>query len=120
MLVRDAKIVGMVDTPELAAEIVAAMNGAQMCVCNHPRSAHDGSKCMIALCACGPGCIHDGFVAADGSVDPTLPKPVPRGHCGRCDRCELPKSQCIGHFGDSYKPPRTHCAGCGAPYKVSP
>ena len=42
------------------------------CVCGHWRSVHkrvDGVlKCTASGCACGPGCIHDGFVAADGTV----------------------------------------------------
>ena len=39
------------------------------CVCGHPKSAHDMTvkpygKCTVPDCACGPGCIHDGFVDA--------------------------------------------------------
>jgi hypothetical protein len=37
-----------------------------LCVCGHRRGIHnDHGKCMISKCACGPGCIHDGFVRAD-------------------------------------------------------
>lgn len=43
----------------------------KLCVCGHPRSKHsprDGVlACTIEYCACGPGCIHDGYVPADGS-----------------------------------------------------
>jgi hypothetical protein len=41
-----------------------------MCVCGHLRSQHDMSlapygKCTMEGCACGPGCIHDGFAVAE-------------------------------------------------------
>lgn len=55
--------------------------------------------------------------------------PVPRGHCGRCDRCEWPFGH-VGRRGDICRlgycserplPDRsTHCPGCGAPYEAQP
>ncbi len=42
-----------------------------MCVCDHPRSQHEHMTsahgapvlgCTVPDCACGPGCIHGGFV----------------------------------------------------------
>lgn len=52
--------------------------------------------------------------------------PVPRGHCGRCDRCgwefaKMAHGGCIP-AGCSMRPlpdERTHCPGCGAPYETS-
>lgn len=43
----------------------------------------------------------------------TNQSPVPRGHCGRCDRCGSTRAHCDGHCPDA---PRSHCPGCGAPY----
>jgi hypothetical protein len=47
---------------------------ARVCVCGHARSKHKRVtgrlKCVIDGCACGPGCIHEGLVAADGTVLP--------------------------------------------------
>jgi hypothetical protein len=44
---------------------------ADLCVCGHARSSHDNmGKCASPDCACGPGCIHDGFVRADRKIDP--------------------------------------------------
>lgn len=54
----------------------------QRCVCGHPKAAHTPRAasapehetqgvvlaCTVAGCACGPGCIHDGFVAAESST----------------------------------------------------
>lgn len=47
-----------------------------MCVCGHPRSRHASKPsgalpptvlaCTVPGCACGPGCIHEGFVDASG------------------------------------------------------
>jgi hypothetical protein len=48
----------------------AAQKPTDMCVCGHPRSAHFANKCTVPLCACGPGCIHEGFVRADGLDEP--------------------------------------------------
>jgi hypothetical protein len=48
--------------------------------------------------------------------------PVPRGHCGRCDRCGWPLSTDRGGCRDDdcslrpLPPPRNSCAGCNAPY----
>ena len=40
-----------------------------MCVCDHPQAQHtlQGGvlACTVDGCACGPGCIHDGFVGKD-------------------------------------------------------
>lgn len=78
-LYRDEVCAGMVDTPALAADIVATMNGV-----------------------------------TDNNA-------VPRGHCGRCDRCgwRLAQPGADGcHPGNcSHRPlPRRRdtCAGCGA------
>lgn len=52
--------------------------------------------------------------------------PVPRGHCGRCDRCgALQKDHDTAdrlhgwHACTFTIPRRTHCAGCGAPYETT-
>lgn len=48
-----------------------------MCVCDHPLSSHElrggVMACRAEGCACGPGCIHDGF------VDKDAPQGGPRG-----------------------------------------
>jgi hypothetical protein len=53
---------------ERIAAALDAMRAEQRayCVCGHSKSQHDGPKCCVPTCACGPGCIHDGFVDADG------------------------------------------------------
>ena len=63
------------------------------------------------------------------------PAPVPRGHCGRCDRCgrRLLDTTGGGVAGVCFPDycatqaaaapgakPRTHCAGCGAAYQEEP
>lgn len=44
----------------------------RMCVCLHPKVAHSRKLgvlgCNAPGCACGRGCIHDGFVCSDGST----------------------------------------------------
>jgi hypothetical protein len=45
-----------------------------VCVCGHTRGEHayqdrGAIKCRAAGCACGPGCIHEGFVNADDCTD---------------------------------------------------
>jgi len=54
------------------------------------------------------------------SAEPPL-APVPRGHCGRCDKCEALISG--GHHPDCGERdpkfwPVSHCPGCGAPYET--
>lgn len=45
------------------------LTGEVPCVCDHGLSSHeppaDHGKCFVAGCACGPGCIHEGFVSKD-------------------------------------------------------
>lgn len=52
-------------TSERLDEILKDAN-EQRCVCGHLRDDHepkaDMGRCLIAGCACGPGCIHDGYV----------------------------------------------------------
>ncbi len=50
---------------------------------------------------------------------------VPRGHCGRCDRCGCTLLGDFSHTAGGHTraclkgkvEPRTHCAGCGLPYE---
>jgi hypothetical protein len=48
----------------------------RMCVCTHPKARHHKVngvlKCAVDGCACGPGCIHEGFVSDDGTVLPDV------------------------------------------------
>lgn len=48
------------------------VDGIRTCVCGHAKSMHIRISgvlgCTIAGCACGPGCIHEGFVCADGTI----------------------------------------------------
>lgn len=66
----------------------------------------------------------------DAGPAPGPPKglsPVPRGHCGRCDRCGWPFAQ-PGDYGcrpgDCSQRPalplRESCIGCGAPFEPPP
>lgn len=54
------------------------------CVCGHIRVSHEKKggilACTVEACACGPGCIHEGFVRADGLIDASmnLPETEPR------------------------------------------
>jgi hypothetical protein len=53
-----------------------AMGLDRECVCLHRKVAHRqvyaglfrplGTRCQVEGCACGPGCIHEGYVPADG------------------------------------------------------
>lgn len=67
---------------EQLAEVVYALVKAlpveeeRTCVCGHPETAHEGPRCTVAMCACGPGCIHEGFVdAASGGFGEPRPQP---------------------------------------------
>lgn len=52
------------------------------CVCRHRLSSHnDKGKCTAPLCACGPGCIHEGFVDARGQLAEAITHAV----CGRLE-----------------------------------
>lgn len=46
--------------------------GYRMCVCLHSKGEHERRQgvlaCTVSGCACGPGCIHNGFVCDDGTV----------------------------------------------------
>lgn len=45
------------------------------CVCGHTKSQHEPMGgvlgCSVVGCACGTGCIHEGFVDADSNTQPT-------------------------------------------------
>ena len=63
-------------------------------------------------------------VEALAKLDGAPQRPVPRGHCGRCDRCGWPLAQpgADGCYpGDCSTRPlprqRETCAGCGAPFE---
>jgi hypothetical protein len=49
-----------------------ADQSAGTCVCEHPKSQHAISggvlACTVKGCACGPGCIHEGFVDRDSGT----------------------------------------------------
>jgi hypothetical protein len=93
-----------------------------------PCQLHPAPKDTVDRCGYGggqtdPGCTnpkpcpqHARGGAFDDEPDPA---PVPRGHCGRCDRCENPRP-CSDQKDCKYRSLqqlRTHCAGCGAPYQ---
>lgn len=51
-------------------------------------------------------------------LDDSDEAPVPRGHCGRCGYCGEPMHGQPKQHADCWtKGPRSHCAGCGAPYE---
>jgi hypothetical protein len=63
-----------------------------------------------------------GFTVTSVTFQPAM---VPRGHCNRCDRCGWEFGANCGCWlmNCSMRPmpqPRTHCAGCGAPYEGAP
>lgn len=61
-----------------------------VCVCGHPRAAHAPFKgvltCIIPNCACGPGCIHEGFVDRDTGDSPRARPLYSRGSRGGHER----------------------------------
>ncbi len=63
---------------------MATKEADPMCVCDHPLSQHEDSgvtftngdrvfKCTVESCACGPGCIREGFI---GKVMTTGEAPI--------------------------------------------
>ena len=63
------------------------------CVCGHVYSAHgmrgDVLACSVASCACGPGCIHEGWVAWDSGQQKRPP-------CTHSSALESYCRECIG------------------------
>ena len=74
---------------EKYAEKLARREADPMCVCKHPLSQHEDSlarfpngdlvlNCTAEFCACGPGCIHEGFVSKTGlGIVPNAPRRKP-------------------------------------------
>lgn len=65
---RNGSYLSIDEAEAIAIELTNAVAAAKTvdkeprCVCRHLLSQHHGTKCMVENCACGPGCIHDGFV----------------------------------------------------------
>jgi hypothetical protein len=72
MATRKSRSVLRREAAQLGRKAPAFVAGA--CVCGHIKADHVDRAGVLACtapgCACGPGCIHDGFVAADGTMMP--------------------------------------------------
>lgn len=112
----------------IAAVIIAAPPSPDAsqrlaCVCGHAKSDHarrDGVlACTVAGCACGPGCIHEGFVSADGTMLPDE-KPSAAPIADASHGYSTDSGEPCAHVRGHAKPGCTHCASIAKGSETTP